>query len=394
MEGTEKSEGRKPGDIENLGEPVNLTNLNLAGVSAHAARGGEKVDIWTRMALTSDEALFHQIIGGLVSALERAARGAGVPTSLARADTVLLIIKPDNSAELWVDSAAVCVFSTLKRPGLIPAGSVLFEHDIADVTGMWFPKVNVEATDRVLCIFREGWRFGLYFDFNPDGNLQIEVARRALGGLYRKMRYADVYSALAQEPVFDALLAAGWFPFLELVSGEFQSLIPGQQSKFDLDAAEEALLAKFDDGRIDRMFARWMSRPHLKAKEAILQPAVAAFKAKEPVLVIKTVLTEIEGVLADGYYLVKGERTNRIKRLLDFAITQAEQRAGGQDTLFFPSEFGRYLKDYTFAGFTPGSEAGAGSRNAVGHGAAGSDQYTMTRALQALLTLDQVAFYT
>lgn len=33
------------------------------------------------------------------------------------------------------------------------------------------------------------------------------------------------------------------------------------------------------------------------------------------------------------------------------------------------------------------------SRHSVGHGAAAATAYTMERALQALLTLDQVSFY-
>ncbi|MDP1948909.1 MAG: hypothetical protein Q8L77_15565 [Nitrospirota bacterium] len=36
----------------------------------------------------------------------------------------------------------------------------------------------------------------------------------------------------------------------------------------------------------------------------------------------------------------------------------------------------------------------AGSRRAVGHGAAPRESYTMPRALQAILTLDQLDFYT
>jgi hypothetical protein len=36
----------------------------------------------------------------------------------------------------------------------------------------------------------------------------------------------------------------------------------------------------------------------------------------------------------------------------------------------------------------------ASSRHAVGHGAATQESYTMTRALQVILTLDQRAFYT
>jgi len=63
--------------------------------------------------------------------------------------------------------------------------------------------------------------------------------------------------------------------------------------------------------------------------------------------------------------------------------------------MLFPQAFGRYIRQYTFATFDPDSQTGvAGSRHAVGHGAASQESYTMARALQAMLTLDQFAFYT
>jgi len=33
----------------NIGNPILLTDVNLAGVSAHPARGGEQVQIWVRL---------------------------------------------------------------------------------------------------------------------------------------------------------------------------------------------------------------------------------------------------------------------------------------------------------------------------------------------------------
>ena len=39
---------------------------------------------------------------------------------------------------------------------------------------MSFPLVNIGRKDRIVCIFREGWRFGLFFDFIRKGNLSIE----------------------------------------------------------------------------------------------------------------------------------------------------------------------------------------------------------------------------
>lgn len=381
------------GDFDNIGEPIHLNDLNLAGISAEAAQGSQKVQIWTRMALTSDQDLFQKIIGNIASCIEHAARSVGEPTSLSRAQTVFLVMHPDNTGELWVDTAAMCTFNSLKRPGPMDAGTVLFENDIADVTGLWFPRTSVGPKDRILCIIREGWRFALYFDFNPDGDLAIEEAKRALGTLFRRMRYADLYAALAHEPTFGGMVAAGWFPFLELGQAETRTLLNSVETKFPLDEAERALIASFDEARLERMFQRWLERSHLKERETILRPAINAFKTSEPVTVIKIVLSEIEGVMSDAYFQANGDRPYRTKKLLDFIIEQAKEKAGDKDTLFFPVEFGKYLKEYTYADFVVGELGSAGSRHAVSHGAVAGSQYTMTRALQALLTLDQMAFY-
>jgi hypothetical protein len=61
----------------------------------------------------------------------------------------------------------------------------------------------------------------------------------------------------------------------------------------------------------------------------------------------------------------------------------------------FSHSLGQYLANQTFANFDHDSADGkASSRHAVDHGAANADSYTMTRALQVILTLDQLAFFT
>ncbi|UYO38998.1 hypothetical protein KQX62_20095 [Rhodopseudomonas palustris] len=380
-------------DVKNLGEPILLKEVNIHGIAAKYARGGENLEVWTRIVASSDQKLFHDVVGNLVGAIEQCARQSGSHIKLDTANTILVVIRPDNSAELWVDAAAVVHETTLKRPGPLSAGTVLFENDIVDVQGMWFPLVDIGSNDRIICIFREGWRFGLLFDGNSKDQLSIADAKRDMGGLYRRMKYADLYAAMSHQPTFGRLVEAGWFPFLELMDGEFAKLIAVCQAGFELDEDEARLVEAFSEARLERMFERWMQRPHLKIREAILRSAINAFKSRDPVSVIKNVLTEIEGVLADAYFQTHGEHSRKITKLLDFAVGFAEQRAG-KDTLYFPSEFATYLRNYAFSDFDRHRADGAVSRHAVGHGALAASQYTMPRALQALLTLDQFVFYT
>jgi len=382
----------KPGVLAgNIGDPILLTDVNLAGVSAHPARGGEQVQIWVRLALTSDDRIFHQIASDLANVIENHARQAGKHIRINRAETVLLVIKADNSAELWVDTAAVAQKCMIKRS--MKAGSILFESDIADITGMYFPCVDITPTDKVLCLFRQDWRFALYFDFNDDGCLDVDLFIATLGSLYRNLKYRHLYDALADEEVFEKLLESGWFPFVEIITNDFKELVSCIESGFELTDVEAGMCSKFDEKRLGRMLDRWIQKPDFSAREPLLKVAVNAYLAGEPVAVIKILLTEIEGIINDAYKKVHGKGT-KIKELLEFTVKTAERKVGQADTLFFTAAFGKYLTTHTFAYFDPNKEDGtAGSRHAVGHGAAKSNSYTMCRALQAILTLDQIAFY-
>ncbi|MBL7205716.1 MAG: hypothetical protein ISS63_15530 [Desulfobacteraceae bacterium] len=147
--------------------------------------------------------------------------------------------------------------------------------------------------------------------------------------------------------------------------------------------------------RTERILERWIAKPHFAAKTDLLKAAMTAFRNQEPIAAIKILLTEIEGVLNEAHRVTHDGKGAKLKDLLVFAEASAERKAGGTDTLLFPKAFSRYLREYTFANFDPSAQTGAaGSRHAVGHGAASQESYTMPRALQAILTLDQLAFYT
>jgi hypothetical protein len=353
----------------NMGEPIQLKDMGrLCGVSAESARPPEKVKVWTRLAMTSDDPSFHRIAEGLCSVIHYHVHQTGVPVRLDSAKTILLIIKNTGDAELWIDTAAVAIQCMVKRS--MSAGSVVFENDIADVTGMGFPHVNIESTDKVLCIFRKDWRFALFFDFNPDQNLSVESVSKSLGALYRNLKYRHLYDTVADEAMFNELVSKGWFPFVEIIPSEFRELAEHLEAGFDLADAETALLAKFNDDRLEKMLDRWIAKPHFAVKEKLFRSAIKAYKAKDAVSVIKILLTEIEGVLMEAYKTVHGKGA-KVKILVEFAVESAAQKAGQRDTLLFSAAFADYLNSHTFANFDPLEDDGnAGSRHAVGHGAA------------------------
>ena len=104
-------------------------------------------------------------------------------------------------------------------------------------------------------------------------------------------------------------------------------------------------------------------------------------------------MTEIEGVLADVHLAEKGS-TAKTKELLNHAVDRGLKKVNDEASLFFPSDFLEYLLDVAYADFDPNAPTEAGvSRHTVGHGVADGKAYTPARALQVILTLDQIAFY-
>ncbi|UCP08454.1 hypothetical protein K5R88_21915 [Pseudomonas sp. MM213] len=381
------------GMVENIGEPYRFMNVEgFSGVALESVQEGEPVKIYTALALTSDEPIFHKIGDNLQRTINHMANQAGTAVNLQKASVTLLVMHPDNTAELWLDTAAVSMLIMVKRD--LKAGTVVFEHDIADIIGMSFPRVDIGSKDKVLCIFREGWRFGMAFDFNHGENLDVKAFERILGTLVRDLRYRHLYDALGNAVLFARLISIGWFPFVEIIQ-EVKDLLEHLEADFDIAELEQKILNSFDEPRMQTLLNRWAAKPHLATRMALLQAAVGAFNRKEPVAVIKILLTEIEGALNDAHRAANGGKGAKLKGLLKFAMDSAEGKTGGTQTLMFSKAFADYLAQQTFANFDPESNTGtASSRHAVGHGAAPQDTYTMTRALQVILTLDQLAFYT
>ncbi len=131
------------GSIRNSGQPFKFSNVEpLCGVSVEPSSDGH-VKVCTRLATTSDDPMFHKMASSFTSVVNHLAQQAGVVISLDRADTVLMVMKADDTAELWIDTAAVVLRCSLTRS--VTAGMAIFAHDIADITAMTFPCVDIQA---------------------------------------------------------------------------------------------------------------------------------------------------------------------------------------------------------------------------------------------------------
>jgi hypothetical protein len=68
---------------------------------------------------------------------------------------------------------------------------------------------------------------------------------RSLGELYRYLSFEEVYVALGTPVLVERLTRNGWFPFVELLGGDFEKLLKAYRLDFNVAGEEAALLKAF-----------------------------------------------------------------------------------------------------------------------------------------------------
>lgn len=196
---------------------------------------------------------------------------------------------------------------------------------------------------------------------------------------------------MADENVLATMIARGWFPFNELIGAEFDDLRRAIANDFNLEAVEETLVSQFTRERCDLLLGRWWRSPLYESRRALLAEGVSLFAEGRYISSIKTLLTEIEGILRERHVPRTSGRQG-MDKVLSVAFEEVLDFAG-HDTIYFPEQFVRYLRESVFAHFDPAQPPTEANRNTVGHGLAPGDAYTAVRALQTVLVLDQINRY-
>ena len=354
------------------------------------------VEVTCALGLTSDEPEFYrymeQISSIYFNSTEFRANVNGIYN-------FLILIHSDLSADIYINNFVVETQVRLKRSlENLELGTLIMKSDIADIYGLSFPDIKIQDSDSVICCLKVGWKFLLYFDFlTPDGQTDINTRQSILGNLYRYLSFEEVYRTLESEDYFKKMVADGWFPFVEILGKDYKELtISYQNGKPTSESKVKALLDKFDKSRIETMTNKWWEHPLFKGKRELLQAGIDAFLGGTKsgyINCIKTLYSEIEGIMRSLYFQDSGERTRNIQKLIDRLIALGEREVDDNQSLLLPQYFADYLVENIFKEFDPTTGVIDLSRHSALHGVALGKDYKPERALQALLTLDQIYFY-
>lgn len=372
------------------------------GIAVSNAKSGENVKLLARAIFTSDEPEFYKYIEQFVSEYFNKLK--------IHTDGVhhfLIVIHEDTSADIYINHVPMAIEARTKRK--VAVGQNIMMSGIADIRKLNFPEAGIKDTDKIIFCTKVGWRFGLFFDFTaglgqaePDGKtelhkLNVESMQVDLGRLHRSLAFYDVYKTVESKKMFGKMLKDGWFPFIEIIGAEYKNLYEAYETNFDRKNKIQNVVSKFDKKRINEITERWWDNPIYKSKKKLIQTGLLAYLEDNKqgfISCIKNLNPEIEGVLRAAYFADKGPvKKLNAEQLIDHIIEKASN-SSSHDSLLLPAAFLTYLKDVLFANFDATKGNIEISRNSSGHGVAEARKYTKTRALQTILVLDQLYFYT
>jgi hypothetical protein len=307
----------------------------------------------------------------------------------------LLVIHQDLSADAYISDIPAQLSIRAKRS--IAAFEAVGNRDLADITELRFLDVELEPADHLVYCFKRGWRFGLYFDLDPTPNRRLDSEKlyQDLGGYFRYLSFYDEYSTIEDSDLFDRLFADGWFPFMEIMGGDFNSLSDAYRHAEKAPGLHSDFLKMFDATRISMIAERWWQSRIFADKRSILQAGFDAYLTNSEsgnINCIKTLQSEIDGVIRLEYFREKQKRPS-FTDLVTYVREKANAKFRTADALGFPELFYRYLDEIVFRDFRLEDGHVELSRHSSLHGVVSGDQYTREKALQSILTMDQLCWY-
>ena len=367
-----------------------LSNVdNIFGIAAENGNPEDKIKCYTEIALISDNPLFFNAIKFANDIINKCGYVE------CNVNKLLAIIHDDSSADAYINDFPETKKITAKCKVIF--SEKVYSHQIADITDVNFPGINITKHDKIIYCFKSGWRFGLYFNLGNRQNSLLDVVKMKynIAYLHRYISYYNVYEAL-KSSYYEEMSTDGWFPYIQTIPKEWDELIGIYNNKFNFDLRIEKVIENFPKERIEEIVKSWWNKNPFELKRRLLQEGIDAYTREQPSIIscIKILSTEIEGLLRIIY---KNEYPDtesiKMKNLFKMINDIVDKKHIPNNSLLLPNMFTTFLAKFLYGTFDPLDKDQPFSRNTSGHGELDEKKYTKAHALQLILILDQIYFF-
>lgn len=364
------------------------------GFTASFTPKGHPILSHTKRTITSDAVEFHHYMKDIDGTI---LNRVGLLSN--QVSNFLFLHHADLSADLYTDESIELQMVVLAKKS-VRANEPVGLSKIADVRSVRFNKIPIADTDSVICCLKVGWKFVLHFDFSPADEETAKGYTRdlqtELGCAFRYLLFQAAYDSVGVSDNFKSLITDGWFPFIELLPDDFDTLLSAYDEPQHKAEIIAHMISSFSEKRIAGITERWWANSMFLEKKALLNAGIKAFLMNTPdgdINCISTLMPQIEGIIRLKFLAEKQYDEKDTGHLTDYLSEKGKDKTGSEQSLLFPRDFVRYLRKVIFKPFKLETNETPLSRHSGTHGVASPEDYTRTRALQLILILDQIGFY-
>lgn len=164
---------------------------DLIGFAAENAKPYSKVKVWVKIPLIiSDDPNFQtyieQISNNFFSRLD---------LDINTIHSSLILIHEDGNADIYINDFLEIVEAKVNRN--VKRGEKVGKNDITDIRKLRFPEISINKNDSIIYLCRKGWKFGLYFDFTKQINM--DDLENELGKLVNELVYQRILESTRNE---------------------------------------------------------------------------------------------------------------------------------------------------------------------------------------------------
>ena len=359
-----------------------------AGVAAAAGRNGEDIPIAYREFTSSEDGdTFISRLEGFPATI-LGLLDANPPIKPSTVDHLVAVIQPTGATDVYINELTVLGKARIRKA--VEKGDLLLDGDIVDIEELRFEGLDIPSNAGVLVLVSQGWRKGLFFDFGPllPNPIQREFdLSKLLGSLFSYLTFQQYFKITDDE--WDALLQAGWFPFVGMERETLNLLLTHVRNSWNPDDLVPEVAAKLNN-RLDELQKSWRSQTLLAPHIDILARALERFRAEDYISATAILYPRIEGILRDMHARSGG--TSFKQALLAQAPLTAIAERAHQYSRLLPTRFRRFLETVYFASFSPSTTAPL-SRHSVAHGVAPAELFSTKAATLGILIVEQLCFH-
>lgn len=300
-------------------------------------------------------------------------------------NNVLIKVYDNYDAEIYIDNFPITTNVIIDKPK--KAGTVVFDNEIEDIISVSFKdsfnNLTPKDGDKIICLLRHKFQFILFWDLS--GKSKADEIQQTLGALLTRVSFSNFTNFFNSKNI-ETLVKHGWYPFAGLSENELNYIITkrGKPTKTWL----KGLLT---EERLASMFKKWVEKTAFKEKSKILESGINNFIRGDYIASIKTLISEIEGLLSIAYKL----ETNKELNFKDECLCEYIKNKTSNRTLhrLNSSGFIDYIDKSIYKKGMKKTLVRNGTRHTVTHGRATIDAYNLERNIQVILTINQLFYY-